>query len=777
MWIKDETRSGVYALLNGHTAKINAVKFLSKAHGGLQTLVTGSSNGQICVWRESQDDSSGFRQEATIEAHEAAINCIAMFNDAGAFASGGADASIRIWTLEEREGTVRIARAQSIELKPKFFPLALSIHPLGAGSSLLIVGGTQSFIQVYVSSNSSQYDFSLQSTLTGHEGWIRSIDVIQESDSDGSDLLMASASQDKYIRLWRFHKGTEVPKLSDPQETLTATTSISKSLSSRANGFDVAGQPYTLTFEALLLGHEDWVYTTAWNTQRGQLKLLSASADGSLAIWEPEATSGVWIPVTRLGEISVQKGSTTATGSAGGFWTCLWVDRGTSVISLGRTGSWRTWHYDSDQDRWIQRLGISGHVRDVKGIAWSKGGSYLISTSSDQTTRLHAALKRGGKRSWHELARPQIHGYDLNCVDSVTNSQFISGADEKLLRIFDQPKKNAALLSRLAGTSDVNHHELPEVASIPVLGLSNMSMETEDMHGSGQTNARQANDTSGNSMGVQGVKTNQDCPPFEDELSRHTLWPEREKLYGHGFEISAVAASHDGSIVSTACKASSVDHAVIRIYETKTWHEVPQRIKIHTLTVTCLRFSDDDKYLLSVGRDRQWAVSKRKETDRDTYELQVSNPKGHARMILGAAWAPSSAGVAFATAGRDKSVKLWTSDKESFMCRQTISFQTPVTAIDFRKETRNGRLLLASGTESGHIRLSIIDASLSVLKQVDLMPTLCPTKTVNQLAWSPFPQASNESNDLDEQERRNLLAVASEDCSVRILSVAIDIYS
>ncbi len=38
--------------------------------------------------------------------------------------------------------------------------------------------------------------------------------------------------------------------------------------------------------------------------------------------------------------------------------------------------------------------------------------------------------------TWHELARPQVHGYDMQCIAMVTPSQFISGADEKVSIIY-----------------------------------------------------------------------------------------------------------------------------------------------------------------------------------------------------------------------------------------------------------------------------------------------------------------------------------------------------
>ena len=45
--------------------------------------------------------------------------------------------------------------------------------------------------------------------LEGHTDWIRSIDIAYFTDSDVScefqngDVIIASASQDKYIRLWK----------------------------------------------------------------------------------------------------------------------------------------------------------------------------------------------------------------------------------------------------------------------------------------------------------------------------------------------------------------------------------------------------------------------------------------------------------------------------------------------------------------------------------------------------------------------------------------------
>jgi elongator complex protein 2 len=686
---------------------VNAVKFIPES----SILLSGSVDKTIKIWTTDLS-SEQYSCTQTLSDHQSSINCIGVSSPRSKiFVSGSADATIKVWSLDDQNvATLK----QSIQITPRFFPLALALSPLAGApeSYLLAVAGTKDIIQLYVLDSVQSQDLKLQATLSGHEGWIRSLEFTQESFAPGSDLILASASQDKYIRLWRIHQGKELPAAAASADPSLGAFMPGKSLSNRAHRFTAQGLDFSATFEALLLGHEDWIYSTKWRAVGRKLQLLSASADNSLAIWEPDSTTGVWVTITRLGEISAEKGSTTATGSTGGFWTGLWSPSGETVACLGRTGSWRLWDHDMEQDRWFQNVGISGHTQAVTGIAWSKEGDYILSTSSDQTTRLHAKWERDGEVSWHEMARPQIHGYDLNCIDSLGISQFVSGADEKLLRVFSEPRAVANLLRVLCGFGGSDMDEMPDAANMPVLGLSNKAIEAVDDDQElpeGNSNDREAIDPASI---VHKSTLSLHHPPLEDHLSRHTLWPEIEKLYGHGYEISTLAASHDGSIIATACRATSIDHAVIRLFETKDWHEIKPPLMAHSLTVTRLRFSADDRYLLSVGRDRQWAVFQRDEKEKYTYKLLESNPKGHSRMILDAAWAPSSNRV-FATAGREKSVKIWAKDEvkgASFTCRATIAEEHPVTAIDFPNiALEDGSVYLAVGTEAGRVNLYSVD--------------------------------------------------------------------
>lgn len=733
----------------------------------------------------------------TLIDHKGSVNTVAVVSGTNIFVSGSADTTVKIWRLQKtQESEIDVALLQSITISPCFFPLALALTPVAkCGALVLAVAGTKNIVQIYVKDDADGVgEFGLQATLTGHEGWIRSLSFTEDKDHAPGDILLASASQDKYIRLWRIHQGQDLPSTKASGHT-AAVGKFAKALSNKAHRLKAAGLEFSLTFEALLVGHEDWIYTTSWRNAGGKLQLLSTSADNSLAIWESDPSSGVWVCVTRLGEISVQKGSTSATGSTGGFWIGLWSSEG-HVASLGRTGSFRLWTYAGQEDRWLPGIAVSGHVKEVTGLAWGEEGAYLVSTSADQTTRLHAEWKRGNRTSWHEFARPQIHGYDLNCIDTLGRSRFISGADEKLLRVFDEPKAVARLLQKLCGIEDTVEDQVADAANMPALGLSNKAIETVD-DGESVTHLDHERDDAVDPTSIVHKSTlDMDSPPFEDHLARRTLWPESEKLYGHGYEISAVAASHDGTLVATACRASSINHAVIRIFETSEWREIKPPLTAHTLTVTRLRFSDDDQHLLSVGRDRQWAVFGRDQNKPQIYTLAAINQKGHSRMILDAAWGPTTAGRIFATAGRDKSVKLWQADGENYQCQATIAAQHAVTAIAFLPMMLHGTLYIAAGTEDGSLFINSFAKdnfassatynfderyyhklySAEIYDFADAS-RICPSMAVTQMSQRPsgkrpFMNSLSQDHDDDGDDSHVLeLAVASADTSLRIYSI------
>lgn len=694
-----------------------------------EVIISGAVDRTVRVWRR---DGDSFALIATFDSiYKGSINAIATSADfPGIFAAASSDGTVALFSVAAESDTV--THLHSFSTAPSFYPLCIAISKLPTSDALILaVAGSSKSISIYVGP-SAESPLTHAATLTGHENWLRSLCFTTEPGS--GDLILASASQDRYIRLWRVHLGEELPAATASSES--KMIGLTTRLSNKAHMLKVGSSLWSTTFEALLMGHEDWIYTALWHPT--EHVLLSSSADNSLSIWAPDPESGIWLTTTRLGEISDLKGASTATGAAGGLWNGLWSPDGRALAALTKTGSWRVWQYDADVDRWSPKHGISGHLKEVAALSWSPGGEYLLSTGRDQTTRLWAPWNDGG--GWHELSRPQIHGYDLNSIATVSATRFVSGADEKLLRVFDQPKGVATLLEALAGVKKpgADEEEMPTEAGLPVLGLSNKLLDTSPAAPTDGEEAAEGDFTAESAAAAAAADATPTAPPTEDRLARHTLWPEHEKLYGHGYEISSLAASRCAPIIATACKASSINHAVIRIYSTETWREIKPPLRAHDLTTTAMAFEPPGGHcrLLSVGRDRAWAVLSPVQGTTSQWTTE-KHEKAHTRVIYDCAWLaaredePEPRSGAFVTASRDKTLKLWSerlsvvdgrTASDQWTCVSTAKSTVPLTAVDVLRDTRpTNKHWILCGAEDG--TLTLYSCYANVLELVTVLDT------------------------------------------------------
>ena len=104
-------------------------------------------------------------------------------------------------------------------------------------------------------------------------------------------------------------------------------------------------------------------------------------------------------------------------------------------------------------------------------------------------------------------------------------------------------------------------------ASVPSLGLSNKAVFE------GDKTRNEEEDRHVKDLYPDHYFTAEDYsrPPTEEALAQNTLWPELQKLYGHGYEIFSLASSGaDGAVVvASACKASNAEHAEVILWTPK----------------------------------------------------------------------------------------------------------------------------------------------------------------------------------------------------------------
>ncbi|PKU48843.1 hypothetical protein llap_814 [Limosa lapponica baueri] len=240
--------------------------------------------------------------------------------------------------------------------------------------------------------------------LKGHTDAICAVDAVYQSDEPDLNLLIASAASDSTVRIWSRH-GSEAKCIEILQF---------------GNGFvmDVC-----LSF---LPG--------------SNVPILACGGDDckiSLFIQQNDQV--------RVGEVG---------GNTLGFFDCQFSPDGSMIVAHAFHGALHLWKQATvNKKEWTPEVVISGHFNSVEDVKWDPEGEFIISVGSDQTTRLFAPWKRKQETevTWHEIARPQVHGYDMRCLAMIGRFQFVSGADEKVLRVFRAPKNFIENFSNIAG--------------------------------------------------------------------------------------------------------------------------------------------------------------------------------------------------------------------------------------------------------------------------------------------------------------------------------------
>ncbi|XP_057684409.1 elongator complex protein 2 isoform X2 [Corythoichthys intestinalis] len=701
--IYDPQERVVLSMLNGHTGRVNAVQWVHKEDCAPEThLVSGGSDSSLLVWAAQ---NGKFVQSAECKGHTGAVCAVdAIYAGQSILvASAAADSSVRLWLC----GDAKEAECLHTQTFGTGFMMDVSLALLpGTKVPILACGGDDSRVHLFVWLREKELRRVM--TLQGHEDWVRGV----AWTSIGGELLLASCSQDCLIRVWRLRakSGSGARSEGDRDDAV---------IKMKEDVFRVEeqeeGRVFAVALETVLAGHENWVYGVHWQPPSytgGELKqplsLLSASMDKTMILWMPDQASGVWMEQVRVGEVG---------GNTLGFYGCQMSPDASGILAHAFHGALHLWSKDDSSGEWKPDVVLSGHFNSVQDLSWDPEGEFILSVSSDQTARLFTPwrTKPGGtsRTTWHEISRPQIHGYDMQCLATLGRFRFVSGADEKVLRVFQAPRNFVDNFANISGTSKEkllasgDRTTLPEGASTPALGLSNKAVFQDGEKFSSISDQYQES---------YFHPINMTEPPPEDHLLQNTLWPEVQKLYGHGFEMFCLASDCGGTVVASACKASKAEHASVLLWSASTWRQL-QVLPCHALTVTQMAFSPDADMLLLVSRDRTWSLWRRRQHDPEPqyvlYARTTKETSVHSRIIWSCDWSPD--GKFFVTSSRDKKVIVWgpcTKDScedtitspEVTPCSSILDVGDSATAVAFCPQLcSDNSYLLAVGLECGRI--------------------------------------------------------------------------
>ncbi|XP_055075443.2 elongator complex protein 2 [Misgurnus anguillicaudatus] len=768
----------IVEVLNKHTGRVNTVQWVYKNDCSSETqLVSGGSDNNVIVW-EKHDGK--FTVCAVCSGHSGpvcAVDAVSLSSHL-LLASVSSDSTVKLWTCTSDKAEC----LQTISFGSGFvMDVSLALLP-GSRVPVLACGGDDSKVHLYVQNNEL---FQRVLTLAGHEDWIRGVEW---ANRDG-ELLLASCSQDCLIRVWRLFAKTAA-ELEQQTDTV---------IKMKEDVFEVSGDVFAVTLETVLAGHENWVYGIHWqpplikgDSVEQPLKLLSASMDKTMILWGPEEDSGVWVEQVRVGEVG---------GNTLGFYGCQVSPDGSMILAHAFHGALHLWQHDHSQGEWKPGVVVSGHFNAVQDLSWDPEGEFIITAGSDQTTRLFTPWKRKGcsQITWHEISRPQIHGYDMQCLTMVGRFQFVSGADEKVLRVFRAPRnfvENFANISRtslekLLGSNEIA--DLPEGASTPALGLSNKAVFQGDL--TSQIPQQDTDDFNSRSdqykeSYFQPLSLTE--PPTEDDLLQNTLWPEVQKLYGHGFEMFCLASDSSRTLVASACKASKAEYAAILLWSSTSWKQL-QSLAYHSLTVTQMAFSPDGHLLLAVSRDRTWSLWRRENPGSDSeprFSLYANTSKDtavHSRIIWSCDWCSDN--KYFVTSSRDKKVIIWGhrgsvgrigehDDADVSPCSSVLDVGDSATAVSFCPFLCSDQsYLLAVGLENGKILLykwrplNDLSSGSDWSKCGESDCSQSHTLVVKRLRWRPRMGRAEEDGNQDQSWVQ--LASAGADHAVKIFNIKI----
>lgn len=520
--------------------------------------------------------------------------------------------------------------------------------------------------------------------------------------------LLASASEDKTVRIWNATDGRLLHTLSGHTMTPESISWNSDSKRLASGSFDGTVRIWNAVdgIQIRVIDTNDLVSSVSWsrngdqlvsagrellgiwNAEDGQL-LQSLDGHGGEVVsvaWSPKdkmVAAASWDSNVRIWNISSGELFRMIPVNEHNLTSIDWHPDGSRIVA----GSW-----DHAVRIWSVSTGtlletLKGHDEPVASVAWNADGSLLASASWDQTIQI---WNTSDGKSYKTL---KGHAGRVRSVSwRPDGRKLLSSSDDNTLRLW------SVASGKLVPDIDGNMSYISSVAWHPTGGF--LATASQD----------------------QKIR-----------LWNHIDGSLSKTIAAHSAPVTALAWSPNGQFL-----ASASDDKTIRIWNTSNGELIRSLIG-HKDSVRSIDWSHDSKRLASGSADRTIRIWKAD----DGQVTQIL--KGHRRFVNSVSWSNDDQRIASASGSasnqpyeriqHDDTLRIWDTNNGELL--KTISHPNWITSVDWNPNPSGETLATASGNE-----LRIFQTDGTLLRSIN-----GHSDKINFVDWSPDGQSVATGSD------------------------------